>query len=125
MLQYVVAENSAGLSPKSEQYNFRNPALLPRAPPLAPTKLSGSRSSVVVQWDTPTHDGGDPILHYVVEARQVSEDDEEGEGASARESFDYSEYVNQFAKNKPRAFRQAVTKGSSILSYVKSTSNVA
>lgn len=73
----VFAENAAGLSEPSLPCPLtlaEDPKFLP-SPPVKPTIIDSSRSSITLSWNKPVFDGGAAVTGYKVEFRKSTEED--------------------------------------------------
>uniref|UniRef100_H2YLF6 Titin n=1 Tax=Ciona savignyi TaxID=51511 RepID=H2YLF6_CIOSA len=69
----VAAENSIGIGAKclpSKQVKAEDPVLVP-GPAVNPQVKSISKNTVTVTWQKPRHDGGAPVLGYIVETQKA------------------------------------------------------
>lgn len=72
----VMAENQYGTSDPAmtiDPIKARHPFDPPGAPG-APRGVETTEDSITITWSKPRHDGGSPIIGYVVEKRLLSED---------------------------------------------------
>jgi len=46
----------------------------PPGPPGAPHGIDTTEDSITIAWTKPRHDGGSPILGYVIEKKLIGED---------------------------------------------------
>lgn len=51
-------------------FNFSDPP----GPPGAPRGIDTTEDSITIAWTKPRHDGGSPILGYVIEKKLIGED---------------------------------------------------
>ena len=87
----VAAENAAGLGPfslLSLPCVIRNPIQVP-TPPGSPKVRDTTRTSVSLAWSRPAHDGGSPVIGYLVEYATVDKNRE----AEAEAKIDTDEQV--------------------------------
>lgn len=72
----VMAENQYGTSDPVttiDPIKARHP-FDPPGPPGAPRGVETTEDSITITWTKPRHDGGSPIIGYIIEKRLLSED---------------------------------------------------
>ena len=72
----VMAENQYGTSDPAvtiDPIKARFPFDVPAAPG-APRSVETSEDSITITWNKPRHDGGSPVIGYMIEKRLISEE---------------------------------------------------
>lgn len=67
--QYGTSEPATTSDPIKARYPFDPPG-----PPGAPRGVETTEDSITINWTRPRHDGGSPIIGYVIEKRLISEE---------------------------------------------------